>query len=216
MNHIISINLNFVASATTISRRNIHNSKFVESIVFSLKWIINRQSFFKKTMIKFKIDIKNFRRRYFQLKAKTSFSMNNISLKKKLSSLAFKISSRFLKNVYNKFKRDRNQSQFTSTNSLNLSSVSEVKDRRDSSIVQKQIKQLNIFEIIDFFSISEDRSRFKNVFSPSIKISAEKIIYDHFIDSQLKNMTSLIENVVIQTTVNAAINQDLKNMMNKI
>ena len=29
-------------------------------------------------------------------------------------------------------------------------------------------------------------------------------------------MTSLIENIVIQTIVNAAINRDLKNMMNKI
>ena len=210
MNHIIFINLNLVSSAATISRRDIRNSKFVESIIFFSKWVISRQSVFKKTMIKFETDIENFRQRYFQSKAKTFFSADNISSDKKFSSFAFKSASRFLENVYSKFIRDQSQSRFTSTNSLDLSSVSEVRE-----------KQLNISKAINYFSISsagsnQNRFRFKNVILSSIEVSVEKIIYDHFIDSQLENMTSFIEDVVIQAVVNAAINRDLKNMMSKI
>ena len=210
INHIISINLDFVSSATTISRRNTRNSKFVKSIVFSSKWIISRQSVFKKTVIKFKTDIENFRQRYFQLKTKTFSSADNISSNKKFNFFALKFESRFLKSVYSKFIRDQNQFRFTSTNSLNLSSISEV--RR---------KQLNILKIINRFSISfidsnQSRFWFKSVISSSTEISVEKIIYNHFIGSQLKNMTSFIKDVVIQAVVNAAINRDLKNIMNKI
>ena len=61
-------------------------------------------------MIKFKIDIENFRQRYFQLKTKTFLSTNNISLNRKLSFFAFKFASRFFESVYNKLIRDRSQS----------------------------------------------------------------------------------------------------------
>ena len=208
MNHIIFINLDFAAA--TISRRDIHNFDFVESIVFFSKWVINRQSVFKKTIIKFETNIKNFRQRYFQSRIETSSSADNILSNKKFNFLAFKFSSRFLKSVYSKFIRDQNQSQFVSTNQLNLSSIFEIKE-----------KQLNISKTINSFSIffagsNQDRSRSENVILSLIEISVEKIIYDHLIDSQLKNMTSFIENVAIQTAVNAAINQNLKNMMNKI
>ena len=140
MNHIIFINLNFVASATTILRRNIRNLNFAKSIAFFSKWIISRQSVFKKTVIKFETDIKNFQQRYFQSRTETFFSANNISLNRKFSFLAFKLASHFFENVYNKFIRDRSQFQFTSTNSLDLSSISEMKDRRNSSVFYKQIK----------------------------------------------------------------------------
>ena len=208
MNHITFINLDPVA--TTTSRRNTRNSDSAESIVFSSKWIISRQSVFKKTMIKFETNIENFRQRYFQSKAKTSPSTNNISPNKKLNPSALKLSSRFLKNVYNKFIRDQSQFRFASTNSLNLSSISEIRE-----------KQFNISKMINSSSISsvdnsQDRPRSENVISPSTEISVEEIIYDHLIDSQLKNMTPSIEDVVIQTIVNAAINRSLKNMMNKI
>ena len=176
MNHIIFINLNFISSATTISKRNICNLKSIESIAFSSKWVINRQSVFKKTMIKFKIDIENFWQRYFQSRIKTFFSANNISLNKKFSSFTFKFASRFLENVYCKFIRDQNQSRFTSTNSLNLSSISEIKE-----------KQFNILKIINFFSIFfadsiQDRSWFESLIFSLIEILIEEIIYDHFID----------------------------------
>ena len=59
-------------------------------------------------MIKFKIDIKNFRQQYFQSKAETFFSANNISSNKKFSSLTFKLASRLLKTIYNKSIHDRN------------------------------------------------------------------------------------------------------------
>ena len=114
MNHIIFINLNFVASAA-ISKQNTRNSKFAELIAFSSKWIINRQSVFKKTMIKFEINIKNFRQQYFQSRTKTFFSANNISSDRKFNSFALKFTWRFLKTIYNKFTRDRSQFQFILT-----------------------------------------------------------------------------------------------------
>ena len=153
MNYIIFINLNFVASTTTISRRNTRNSNFIESIVFSSKWIISRQNVFKKTMIKFEIDIKNFWQQYFQSKAKTFFSADNILSDRKFNFLAFKFASRFLKTIYNKFIRDRSQFQFISTNLLNLSLIFEVKDRQGLSIIHKQIKQFNISKVINISSI---------------------------------------------------------------
>ena len=208
MNHIISINLNFAAA--TISRRDIRNSDFVESIVFSSEWIISRQSVFKKTVIKFETNIENFRQWYFQPRAKTSSSANNISSDRKLNSSALKLSSRFLKSVYSKFIRDQSQFRFASADSLNLSSIFEIRK-----------KQFNISEAINSSSVffvdsNQGRPRFKNVVFPSTETSIEEIIYDHSIDSQLENMTSLIENVVIQAAVNVAINWDLKNMMNRI
>ena len=165
-------------------------------------------------MTKFETDIKNFRQRYFQPKIKTFLSANNISSNKKFSFFAFKFASRLFENAYSKFIHDRNQFQFTSTNSLNLSSIFE-------SISHKQIKQFNISKTINFSSISsadnsQDRSQFKSVISSSTEVSIEKIIYNHLIDSQLKNKTSFIENVVIQAIVNATINRNLKNMMIKI
>ena len=148
-------------------------------------------------MTKFETDIKNFRQQYSQSRTETFFSTDSISSERKFSFLVFKFLSRFLRNVYNKFNRDRSRFQFTSTDSLDLSSIFRFKSRRDLSITHKQIKQLNIFEVINSSSILKSRSRSKNIFSPSTEISIEKIIYDYSIDSQLENMTSLIENAVI-------------------
>ena len=58
-------------------------------------------------MIKFEIDIKNFRQQYIQLKIEIFSSTDNILLNKKLNLFALKFASRFLKIVYNKFIRDR-------------------------------------------------------------------------------------------------------------
>ena len=88
-------------------------------------------------------------------------------------------------------------------------------------MTHKQIKQLNISKTINIFSIffvnnNQDKFRSESLIPSLIEFSIEKIIYDYFIDSQLKNMTLFVENIVIQAIVNIAINQNLKNIMNKI
>ena len=165
---------------------------------------------FKKTVTKFEADIEDFRQQYFQPKAETSFSANSTSSDKKLSPSAFKLSSRFLRSAYNKFIRDQNQSRSASANSLNLSSIFEVKEKQPN--ISKAINSSSIF----FADSSQDRSRSESVVFSSIEASAEEIIYNHFIDPQLENMAPPIGDAVIQAAVNAAINRGLENMMNKI
>ena len=216
VNHITSTNLDLAASAATTSRRDTRNSESAEPIAFPSKWVISRQSLFKKAVTKFETDIENFRQRYFQPRAETPPSADSTPSEKKLSPPALRPPSRFLENVYSKPSRGRSRSQSTSANPLDLSPVPEVKGRRDPSVAHKQNKQPNIFEVIDPPSTSEGRPRSESVFAPSTETSAEKIIYDHPIGPQLENMTPPIEDAAIQTTVNAAINRNLKNMMNKI
>ena len=108
---------------------------------------------------------------------KIFFSADNILSDKKLNLFAFKFASRFLKNVYNKFILDQSQFRFTSTNSLNLLSVFEVREKQNN--ILKAINFLSTF----FVDSNQDKSRYKNVIFLLIEISVEKIIYDCFIDS---------------------------------